>query len=172
MTALKNKSNDEIVPAWHKQFWPWFLIILPGIVVIASIGTVILAFMRADTLVENNYYKEGLAINKTVSDIQKAKQLNIEGVLVMNKGKLLLSLASKIPITDAKLLITFNHPFNQAQDVEITLDRKSANQYAGDIPALDNGKWYITLQSTDTASPWRITNTHFLPKNTLTLRPE
>ena len=58
-----NNSNVTDDKPWFKQFWPWFLIILPGTVVIASLATVIIAFKGADDVVSKDYYKEGLAIN-------------------------------------------------------------------------------------------------------------
>jgi hypothetical protein len=172
MTTLKNTSTNESIPVWYKQFWPWFLIILPGTVVIASICTVILAFMRADTLVNDNYYKEGLAINKTFSDIHAAQRMNIEGVLIIQNNAVQLSLASEKPLADDTLLLTFNHPFNKELDATITLSKEGHQKFTGTIPNLEAGKWYVTLQSSNTKSSWRISSTQFLPKNTLTLRPE
>ncbi|MDX2349593.1 MAG: FixH family protein, partial [Porticoccus sp.] len=40
---------------WYRQFWPWFLMALPGSVVIAGLTTVYIAFNGADTLVNDNY---------------------------------------------------------------------------------------------------------------------
>ncbi len=47
---------------WYKQFWPWFLIALPGAAVIASMITLNIAFKYADQPVSGNYEKHGLTV--------------------------------------------------------------------------------------------------------------
>ncbi len=66
--------NEDQVKAWYKQFWPWFLIALPGSVVIASVATIIIAIKNPDSIVVDDYYKAGLAINRDLSREQLAIQ--------------------------------------------------------------------------------------------------
>ena len=40
---------------WYKQFWPWFLILLPGTAVVATLYTVVIANQYADDLVVDDY---------------------------------------------------------------------------------------------------------------------
>ncbi len=47
---------------WYRQFWPWFLIVLPGAVVIASLVTMNIAFKYADQPVAGDYEKHGLTV--------------------------------------------------------------------------------------------------------------
>jgi hypothetical protein len=49
---------------WYRQFWPWFLIVLPGTAVIASLATAYVAINNQDPIVDGNYYKHGLTINE------------------------------------------------------------------------------------------------------------
>ena len=42
---------------WYKQFWPWFLISLPGSVVIACMFTISLAIKHAPIITEGNLGK-------------------------------------------------------------------------------------------------------------------
>lgn len=60
-------SMQETRP-WFRQFWPWFLIALPGAVVIASLLTVYIAVTHQDPVVDGNYYKHGLTINERLED--------------------------------------------------------------------------------------------------------
>ncbi|MFT3930203.1 MAG: FixH family protein [Spongiibacteraceae bacterium] len=52
---------EKYIP-WYKQFWPWFLIVLPSAVVIASIVTLNIAFKYADEPVTGDYEKHGLTV--------------------------------------------------------------------------------------------------------------
>ena len=62
---------------WYKQFWPWFLIILPGTVVVACITTFVLFVHNDVDLVAEDYYKKGKAINVDLSKIKVAQNLSI-----------------------------------------------------------------------------------------------
>ncbi len=57
---------------WYRQFWPWFLILLPASVVVASLYTVYIANRGADDLVVDEYYKDGLAINRQLEKEQRS----------------------------------------------------------------------------------------------------
>lgn len=52
-----------MVKPWYKQFWPWFLIILPLTVVIWTVVTVIVFANNSVSLVTEDYYKKGKGIN-------------------------------------------------------------------------------------------------------------
>lgn len=63
-----SKVHDTDTVAWYRQFWPWFLIALPGVVVIACMITIYIAVTNPDPLVDGNYYKQGLTINERLPD--------------------------------------------------------------------------------------------------------
>ena len=54
----KTAQHQKIMPpptkAWYKQFWPWFLIALPGSVVIASMFTITLAVQNAPVIIQKD----------------------------------------------------------------------------------------------------------------------
>ena len=47
----RTKSQTEDLQPWYRQFWPWFLIALPGCAVVASLYTLNLAMQTTDSLV-------------------------------------------------------------------------------------------------------------------------
>ena len=66
----------QAVP-WYREPWPWILISGPAIVVVAGFYTLYLAVVGADPLVVDNYYKEGLAINRVLERDQAAVQRRV-----------------------------------------------------------------------------------------------
>lgn len=56
----QTQSTTEI--SWYKQFWPWFLIVLPTAAVIASFVTLYIAFKYADQPVHDDYVQHGLTV--------------------------------------------------------------------------------------------------------------
>ena len=69
MTIVKNQP-------WYREPWPWFLILLPMSAVVASMITIWLAVKSADGLVEDDYYKQGIGINKILDRDQAAENLH------------------------------------------------------------------------------------------------
>ncbi|MCF6226220.1 MAG: FixH family protein [Xanthomonadales bacterium] len=56
MNNIQNQQLDD--EPWYKQFWPWFIMALPMIAVIASISTLVIAIKNPDYLVvEKSDYK-------------------------------------------------------------------------------------------------------------------
>jgi len=158
--------------AWYQQFWPWFLIILPATVVIASICTVFIAFKGADVVVADNYYKEGLAINTSFSESRLAKEHNISAELQFSSDQLLLTVNANNVTPADELSLHFKHPFDNAQDSVIILKKYSNNTYLTTAPILNQGKWYISIQPHSVQKSWRLDATVFLPKTTLLIKPE
>lgn len=53
-------------PAWWKFGLVWFVIAGPAIVVVASFVTLYLAIIHPDPVVDADYYRKGVEINKTL----------------------------------------------------------------------------------------------------------
>jgi hypothetical protein len=55
-------------PAWWRFGHVWLLISGPAIVVVASFITLYLAVVGMDPVLDEDYYRKGLEINRTLSD--------------------------------------------------------------------------------------------------------
>lgn len=55
-----------MVKPWYKQFWPWFLIILPLTVVVWTVITVVVFSNNSVSLVAEDYYKKAKALISTL----------------------------------------------------------------------------------------------------------
>ncbi|MCV5274392.1 FixH family protein, partial [Escherichia coli] len=66
-----------MVKPWYKQFWPWFLIILPLTVVVWTIATVVVFSNNSVSLVAEDYYKKGKGINIDISKMNVARDLGL-----------------------------------------------------------------------------------------------
>jgi len=73
---------------WYRHRWPWFLIAGPGIVIVASFVTLGLAIKSDDGLVADDYYKQGLTINRTLAQSDLAGSLGLVAKLRWQDGEL------------------------------------------------------------------------------------
>lgn len=53
--------QDETQKPWYREFWPWFVIALLGSAVIASLTTVVIAFMTAEPVLTMTVLTEGVS---------------------------------------------------------------------------------------------------------------
>lgn len=146
--------NEEQVKAWYKQFWPWFLIALPGSVVIASIATIILAVSHPDSVVVDDYYKAGLAINRDLSREQLAMQLDIKSQMHISDHQVKLTINASRGELPSRLLLRFMHPTLPDRDQAILLKPTDTMTFSGEIATLANGTWNVSIESE--APAWRI----------------
>lgn len=140
---------------WYKQFWPWFLIVLPTTAVIGSFISLDIAINNADTPVHDDYSKNGFAIQRDVSADKLATQQNIHAdIAIENSGRIDVELRSNQPAQRPLLTLHCIHPFDAHRDITVALLRSAENSYSGTLPTDVHGKWKIELRAP--AENWRL----------------
>lgn len=147
----------EDTKPWYRQFWPWFLIALPGSVIVASMVTIYLALQDADGLVTDDYYKEGLGLYKDVEAFEKAKAMGVSANLVYEaiSSKITLNLAIKNGALPTKIRLKISHPTRRDFDQDIVLQpTETPGSYLGRIKPLGPANWHLMLKPND--GVWRL----------------
>lgn len=149
-----NQQPLEVEP-WYRQFWPWFLIALPGSVVIAGIVTIYIAMENPQPLVKSDYYKEGLAINRDLADEQKALDSGITASINLQAESQLIYIelsAKDSVLLPPQLELSLIHPTDDKLDNKFLLNREANSlRYATTlerdvIKQLSSQRWYIQLK--------------------------
>ena len=150
------KISNAVSPTpWYRQPWPWLLMAGPAIVVVAGFVTLGLAIQSSDGLVADDYYKQGKAINMTLTRDARARTLGYRAQLDMTtEGKITLRFVENAPLTQ-RLRLTLHHPTRAGFDREILLARAADNSYSAAMPPIDASRWSMTLE--DESRSWRLT---------------
>lgn len=153
---MKPETSPEQITPWYRQFWPWFIILLPASVVVAGLSTLVIAIKHADTLVVDDYYKEGLAINQQLEKQQRAVDLGISGKLLIDNtvGDVVVTLVSAPAYLSPTLQLRLGHPTDASQDVLITLTAGVGGVYRGQLEHSLAGHRYLQLD--DPQHGWRL----------------
>jgi hypothetical protein len=138
---------------WYRQFWPWFLIMLPASVVVAGFYTLYLANRYADDLVVDNYYKNGLAINRQLEKKQRATDLGISVQLQFSKVAVTVQMTG--PVDAAELQLLMSHPLESDRDFAVVLMRVDPGLYSGILQQSVAPRWHWTLEL-EHAQAWRL----------------
>jgi uncharacterized protein len=64
---------------WYRYGLVWLVIGGPAVVVVAAIGTAVIAVRGADPVVEADYYRRGLEINKALAATERARLPALQG---------------------------------------------------------------------------------------------
>lgn len=139
---------------WYRYFWPWFIIALPASVVVAGISTLIIAINHADSLVVDDYYREGLGINQVLAADDAARRLQLEAHMTLDvaAGAVTLQLLGDEPVAAETINFRLIHPTDSDRDLSLVLKRESG-AYRGQLPPGVKGRRYLQLEGTS-PQPW------------------
>ena len=145
------------IPPWYKEPWPWILMAGPVIVVFAGVWTAWLAISTSDGLVDDDYYKQGLAINQSIhrDSVASEAALSAEIMLGVDQKQLRLVFKSSgaLPMPE-KLFLRLSHPTRAGFDQAIELKQQSDSLYVGYLATSLSGRWKLTLD--DPSKAWRL----------------
>ena len=151
--------------SWFKQFWPWFLIILPMAAVVASISTLIIATDNKPEMVVDDYYKTGKAINADLSLLTKAKELGISGLVTQQQDGLLIKLEGLE--TKASISFSLYHSTQSKRDKVQMLTADANGNYHYETEDSLTGKWTLRIEPFD--KQWRLQQAVRFPTKNIAL---
>jgi uncharacterized protein len=137
---------------WYRHRWPWLLMLGPGAVVVAGAITIWIAFASADGLVADDYYKQGLAVNRQLAKEEAARGLGVTAEVRIGGGTIAVRLAGQRP---EALFVQLAHATRAGHDVRLRLVPDGAGTYQAELPALPPGRWRVVIE--DARGAWRIT---------------
>lgn len=155
--------NPALAPRrpWYKEPWPWILFGLPGVAVIGSMISLYCALQTDDSVVADDYYKQGLAINQSLERDAMANKLGIHAFVALQGRKVLINLrfekAGQAPDT---IRMHWIHPTRAGAD-QIVLLKHEQDGYSGDLADMPAGRWNVSVE--DTAGKWRVVGSVNMP---------
>ncbi len=150
---MKPVYPDQDTTPWYRQFWPWFLIALPGTVVVISFHLMYTAYKHSDDLVVDQYYKVGLAINRQLERKERARELELAAAFTITDQQVTARLDGQVSADTLEL--TFSHPMEADRDFSIPLQRVGAGIYHGILTAAVGERWHWIL-SDSSGGEWRL----------------
>ena len=160
-----------MVKPWYRQFWPWFLIALPATSVIAGLTTLTIAIRNQDSLVRDDWYKDGKAINQSIARDARATEMGISAELVVDDltGEIVATVTGRQDLAaTAAITLEISHPTLADQDQTVVLTRRNDGKYQGGLTHGLKGQHYIELGTPE----WRLRSSRDFPLDSLTLTHE
>lgn len=149
---------------WFREPWPWLLASGPLLVVIASLVSAWIAIKSSDGLVSDDYYRQGLAAQETISRSDKAVKLGLSAKLNVSAESLKVHLSANDPgyVLPKELRVTLSHPTRAGLDQTLSIPL-AGTHYAGRFHLPAAGHWLILIE--DDVKSWRVMGSIVLPAN-------
>jgi hypothetical protein len=110
------------------------------------------AFASADGLVADDYYKQGLSINRRLAREDAARSAGITALVSREGDVLRVRLSGAAP---EALFVHLAHATRAGHDQRLRLAAAGAGIYEASLPPLAAGRWRIAIE--DPRGSWRIT---------------
>jgi hypothetical protein len=148
----------------------WMLMAIPFSSVCVGGAMLWLAIENEDGLVVDDYYKQGMEINRTLKRDAAAVRYALESDLqfIGETGQVVATIQGGEDFNyPGNITLGIYHVVKPGFDSVIELSRISDKAYAGPVPDLVAGKWNASLYSDD----WRLTGRIDWPTDRASLSP-
>ncbi len=143
-------QRTDTIP-WYRQPLVWMIIAIPLSAVIVGSFFIYLSIVTDDGLVADDYYKQGMAINKVIARDQLATELGLAaGIEIDDKtGYIKVDFRpGRMQEVPLQLALVLRHATQQQQDNHVVLDRGIDNQFIGATKQdIHKGVWYVELSN-------------------------
>jgi hypothetical protein len=138
---------------WYRDRWPWILMAGPAFVVCGGAYAMWLAKSTEDGLVADDYYKRGMAINRTLQRFEKAAALKLGAdVTVSADGKVRVDLSGADGAAPPSLRVRLVHPTRAGFDQSAELMRDVDGIYVGRMSPPASARWLVIVET----DAWRL----------------
>jgi hypothetical protein len=152
--TIDTPVTPRLATRWHQEPIAWLVFGLPAVAVVASFITLAIAMKGSDSLVVDDYYKQGLEINEVLirEDHAKAAALAFTPTFSAD-GALTLSFTAQpaFPYPD-QIDLQLNHATRDDVDRKLPMMHGGNGVYVAKVGKLEPGPWYIDAST----SQWRV----------------
>ncbi len=152
-------TTEIPVAPWYRQPWFWFLTIFPLAAIIWCAFMLTIAINMEDSMVSDDYSKEGRGINLEIARDIKAAELGLAADIRFDGRRLSLDLTSTEDFP--YLVLNLFHPTLDARDRVVQFQRDSIGHYTARMHEDIDGRWYYDLRGP--SNDWRLKGEAWLP---------
>ena len=170
------QASEQSKP-WYKYPLVWMMIFIPFTAVIMGVVMIWLAIDTDDGLVVDDYYKQGLEINRVIERDKKAAELGLNAVIEFDNSTRLIKLVFNKGLLESypvNLPLQLQHATRENSDITIILNHGMANQYVGQLKqSISEGIWYFKISGMDGDAGWKLnTRSRVQAQNTIQLQSQ
>lgn len=149
---------------WYRQPWLLFLLIFPSAAIIWCAFVITVALNTENSMVTDDYSKEGRGINMEIARDQAAKDLGLTAKMAFEERTISLSVDTNEGQADYPyLILNLFHPTLSDRDRTVQFRAVGEGQYMANLNQSIEGRWYFDLRGPD--NDWRLKGESSLPSD-------
>ena len=141
---------------WYRHRWPWFIMLGPVAVMLATAVTAWLAVQQPDAMVVDDYYKQGKAINQDLRRDRVATSLKL--VLDARLDPDAATLDGRLLSFGRPMLAPFRihlaHPTQSRKDLVLEVLPDDYGNFRVSVPGLEMTHWRVVVEGE--GRQWRL----------------
>ncbi|QKX17726.1 FixH family protein [Microbulbifer sp. YPW1] len=143
---VSHKADKQTPAPWYREPWFWMVMAPLILVVVVSFTMVSIAVRHGDDVVSDTYYKDSRMYHYSAEQDQRARELNLAGMLLFSPEDKTVSLDLRGQVEfPEKLLLTLSHPVEADLDAHVVLEQISIGRYRGKVEAPLQHRWYLQV---------------------------
>jgi len=155
-------NEDTPVSPWYRQPWLWFLLIFPGAAIVWCSIAITIAINTDNSMVTDDYSKEGRGINMEIARDERAKELGLKADMAISEREITLSMDTADGRADYPyLILNLFHPTMSDRDRTIQFRAIGEGRYIANLNQPIEGRWYFDLRGPE--NRWRLKGESSLP---------
>ena len=155
MEVPPNMGAGQKASVWYREPMVWLVIMIPFSAVIMGAIMLTLAVSTYDGLVSDDYYKQGLQINRSMERdaLAVSHDLRAEVVLGAAAERVEVSVAGNAQFQAPEIVhLRLFHATRPGLDRHLLMRRVASGRYVASTSPLEPGAWYAQLD----ADGWRL----------------
>lgn len=147
-------TTPQAINPWYREPWPWLLMAGPAAVMVAGVITTWIAFTTSDGLVAEDYYRQGLGINRSLARADAARHSGVVARLEFAGDRSRIAVTLEGPFAPRTLELRFAHATRAGLDRHLRLARTGERRYEAAFQPLAQGHWRLSVD--DPGRSWSI----------------
>ena len=150
------------VGPWYREPWPWLLGAPPVVAIVAGTITIGIAVGSFDGVVADDYYRQGLAINRVIEREAHASSLGITAQVLFNPSGDRVRVTVSGDVAPAQSLqLALVRSARAGNDQRVRLEPIGPGLYEAQLERPVSGRWQLQLE--DGERRWRVSGQTMLP---------
>jgi hypothetical protein len=145
---------------WYQEPWAWFFVGVLIWTLLSSSAMIGVAILKGDSLVTDQYYKDGLMYNQIHDHDRAATVLKARADLTLAASGLVdLTLGLDQDPFPSSVMLAFYAPMDKAYDQRVRLEHIGNGHYRGQFDPNLTARYRVELSGLNTAGEtWRLPN--------------
>jgi hypothetical protein len=161
MNELSSNKN-----AWYYHTIPWLMLTILLATITSGVMMIVISVSDPDDIVVDDYYKQGLGINRDKARNERARKLGIKPVFTIRKGSITILVKGTPPGQTKPVRLHLQHPTRKRLDKIITLPC-TGKICQGTLSLPEGAKYYYSIEPG--SSNWRISGKLRVSKGTISV---